>query len=143
AGSVWVGGLLWLVWTFRRDVTAFRIEARRVSFAALLALIAVATSGVVQSVLFMNWPGDLLATNYGRLVLAKTAGLIILILLGGYNRFRLVPHLDDSRKATRLSRSVTQELAIMAAIILISGFLANVPAPTTRASAAVPAGPQR
>jgi copper transport protein len=135
AAAVWMGGLLWLGWTFRRDVTAFRIEARRVSFAALISLIAVASSGVIQSILFMNWPQDFLGTVYGRLVLAKIAGLIILTLLGAYNRFRLVPHIDDSRQATRLSRSVVQELLIMAALILISGFLANVPAPTTRAPA--------
>ena len=138
AGSVWVGGLLWLAWTFRRDVTAFRIEARRVSFAALISLIAVASSGVIQAVLFMNWPRDLVGTDYGRLVLAKIAGLVILTLLGGYNRFRLVPHIDDSRKATRLSRSVVQELVIMAAIILISGFLANEPAPTSSSGVATP-----
>ena len=138
AGSVWMGGLLWLAWTFRRDVTAFRIEARRVSFAALLAVIAVATSGVIQAVLFMNWPGDLLTTDYGRLVVAKIAGLLILTLLGAYNRYRLVPQIDDSRKATKLSRSVMQELVIMAAILLISGFLANVPAPTTRSPAGNP-----
>ena len=130
AASVWLGGLLWLAWTFRRDSTAFRIEARRVSFIALLAMLAVATSGVVQALLFINWPWDLFDTNYGRLVLAKIGGLIILVLLGGYNRFRLVPYLDDSRNGRKLSRSVTQELVVMALIILISGFLANVPVPT-------------
>ena len=129
AGSVWLGGLLWLGWTFRRDVTAFRIEARRVSFAALVSVIVVATSGVLQALLFMHWPQDLLHTDYGRLVLAKIGGLILLILLGAYNRYRLVPHIDDPRRATKLSRSVAQELVIMALIILISGFLANVPAP--------------
>jgi putative copper export protein len=140
AASVWMGGLLWLGWTFRRDVTAFRIEARRVSFAALIALIAVATSGIAQAVLFMNFPGDLVATDYGRLVLAKIAGLILLIMLGGYNRFRLIPNIDDSRNGSRLSRSVLQELVVMAAIILVSGFLANVPAPTKRIAGPSQAG---
>jgi putative copper export protein len=129
AASVWLGGLLWLAWTFRRDITAFRIEARRVSSVALLALLAVVSSGVIQALLFINWPWDLFSTAYGRVVLAKITGLIILVLLGGYNRFRLVPHLDDSRNGRKLSRSVTQELVIMAVIILISGFLANVPVP--------------
>jgi len=129
AGSVWLGGLLWLAWTFRRDITAFRIEARRVSFVALLALLAVASSGVAQAYLFLDLPRELFSTDYGRLVLAKIGGLLILTLLGGYNRFRLVPHLDDSRKGRKLSRSVTQEIVVMAAILVISGFLANVPVP--------------
>lgn len=129
SASIWLGGLLWLVWTFRRDLTAFRIEARRVSSFALFAMIAVVFTGLVQTQLFLGWPWDLFGTNYGRLVLAKIGGLIALVLLGGYNRFRLVPHLDDSRKGARLSRSVIQELVIMTAILLISGFLANVPIP--------------
>ena len=129
AASVWLGGLLWLAWTFRRDITAFRIEARRVSFVALLAFLAVASSGVIQALLFINWPWDLFRTDYGRLVLAKISGLVILAMLGGYNRFRLVPNLDDSRNGRKLSRSVTQELVVMAAIFLISGFLANAPVP--------------
>jgi len=127
--SIWMGGLLWLGWTFRRDITAFRIEARRVSSAALIALIAVAGSGIGQTLLFLDWPWDLLGSLYGRLIIAKISGLIILILLGAYNRFSLVPNLDDSRKGRKLSRSVTQELVVMLAIIIISGFLANVPVP--------------
>jgi putative copper export protein/methionine-rich copper-binding protein CopC len=129
AAAVWLGGLLWLGWTFRRDITAFRIEARRVSSAALIAMIAVAGSGVTQALLFLDWPQDLLYSDYGRLVSAKISGLLILILLGAYNRFSLVPQLDDSRKGRKLSRSVSQELLVMLAILVISGFLANVPPP--------------
>jgi copper transport protein len=127
--SIWMGGLLWLGWTFRRDITAFRIEARRVSSAALIALIAVAGSGIGQTLLFLEWPWDLLGSLYGRLIIAKISGLVLLILLGAYNRFSLVPNLDDSRTGRKLSRSVTQELLVMLAIILVSGFLANVPVP--------------
>lgn len=129
AGSVWIGGLLWLAWTFRRDITAFRIEARRVSSAALISLIAVFASGVVQTLLFLNSPWDLIRSDYGTLVLAKAAGLFLLTVLGAYNQFGLVPQLDDSRIGRRLSRSVTQELAIMTIVIVIGGFLAYVPTP--------------
>lgn len=136
--TVWLGGLLWLGWTFRRDITAFRIEARRVSSAALIAVIAVAGSGIVQAQLFLDLPWDLLHTDYGRLVSAKISGLLILILLGAYNRFGLVPYLDDSRKGRKLSRSVTQELAVMLAILVISGFLANTPVPAPVVAGTVP-----
>jgi len=141
AGAVWLGGLLWLAWTFRRDMTAFRIEARRVSFIALLAWLAVAASGVAQAYLFLDGPSDLFYTSYGRLALAKIAGLLILTMLGAYNRFRLVPYLDDSRRGRKLARSVTQELAVMAAIILVSGFLANVPVPAPPSPPAARASP--
>jgi putative copper export protein len=140
AVAVWLGGLLWLGWTFRRDTTAFRIEARRVSSAALIAMLAVAGSGVVQALLFLDWPRDLLYSDYGRLVLAKISGLLILILLGAYNRLGLLPHLDDSRKGRKLSRSVSQEVVIMLAILIISGFLANTPPPLPAADRVTPVG---
>lgn len=139
AAAIWLGGLLWLGWTFRRDITAFRIEARRVSSAALIAVIVVAGSGVGQALLYLDWPWDLLSTDYGRLVSAKIGGLLLLILLGAYNRFSLVPNLDDSRKGRKLSRSVSQEIVVMLTILVISGFLANVPPPGPRALPALPA----
>ncbi|HWL40817.1 MAG TPA: copper resistance protein CopC [Gemmatimonadaceae bacterium] len=132
--AIWMGGLVWLGWTFRRDITAFRIEARRVSSAALIAFIVVAGSGLAQTLIFLDLP-DLFSTDYGRTVLGKITGLLILMLLGGYNRFRLVPNLDDSRKGRKLSRSATQGLLVMLALVLISGVLANIPVPKR------PAGP--
>jgi putative copper export protein len=138
AAAIWLGGLLWLGWTFRRDITAFRIEARRVSSAALIAVIVLAGSGVGQALLFLDLPRDLLSTDYGRLVSAKISGLLLLILLGAYNRFSLVPNLDDSRKGRKLSRSVSQEIVVMLTILVISGFLANVSPPGRGADRLIP-----
>lgn len=132
--AIWIGGLVWLGWTFRRDITAFRIEARRVSSAALVALIAVAGSGITQMLLFLDWR-TLPSSDYGKIVMAKITGLLILMLLGAYNRFSLVPNLDDSRKGRKLSRSVTQELVLMFVIIVLGGILANVPLPPPVAAA--------
>ncbi len=129
SGSVWLGGFLWLLWTFRRDVTAFRIEARRVSGAALIAIIGVFASGVAQTYLFLNSPWDLVHSSYGRLVLAKMAGLLLLVAYGAQNRFRMIPRLDDARVGKRLSRSVAQEITIMTIVILIGGFLVYLPTP--------------
>ena len=138
SGSVWLGGLLWLLWTFRRDVTAFRIEARHVSGAALIAIIGVFASGVAQTYLFLNSPWDLLHSSYGRLVLAKMAGLLLLVAYGAQNRFRLIPRLDDARIAKKLSRSVAQEIAIMTIVILIGGFLVYLPTPPMPVSPTAP-----
>lgn len=138
SGSVWLGGLLWLLWTFRRDVTAFRIEARRVSGAALIAIIGVFASGVAQTYLFLNSPWDLVHSSYGRLVLAKMAGLLLLVAYGAQNRFRLIPRLDDARVGKRLSRSVAQEITIMTIVILIGGFLVYLPTPPMPVSPTAP-----
>jgi copper transport protein len=137
AGSIWIGGLGWLVWLSRCDEAACRIEARRVSSVALVAVIVIALSGLLQTFFFLNTPGDLIASTYGRLVIAKMTGLAILIGFGAYNRYALLPRLDTDG-ARHLSRSVKMEIAVLATIILIGGFLAYEPTPPrpTTASAA-------
>lgn len=140
AGSVWIGGLAWLVWLSRCDEAACRIEAGRVSSVALIAVIVIALSGLLQTFFFLNTPGDLIVSTYGRLVIAKMAGLAILIGFGAYNRYTLLPRLDASEGARNLLRSVKMEIAVLAAVILIGGFLAYEPTPP-RPTTASTAGP--
>lgn len=127
--SLWLGGLLWLVWVARLDASAGEIEARRVSSMALLAVIAILFTGLLQTVLFLNTPSDLLQYGYGKLVVAKIAALIILIGFGIYNRYKLVPRIETADAQQTLSRSVKLELAIITLVIMVSGFLAYVPTP--------------
>jgi len=127
--SLWLGGLLWLVWLSRCHEAACRSEARRVSSVALIMVIVIFLTGSLETVLFLNSPGDLINSAYGRLVLAKVIGLTILVGFGAYNKFRILPRLDDSEGPSRLARSVSQELIIVTIVILIGGFLANVPTP--------------
>jgi copper transport protein len=128
-GSLWLGGLLWLVRLSRCDETACRSEARRVSSVALIMVVVIFLTGSLETVLFLNSPSDLIHSAYGRLVLAKVIGLAILVGFGAYNKFRLLPRLDDPDTATRLSRSVSREIVIVTLVILIGGFLAYVPTP--------------
>jgi copper transport protein len=130
AASLWLGGLIWLVWLSRCDDAACRAEARRVSAVALASVIAIFLSGSLQMVLFLNAPADLISSDYGRLVLAKMLGLAILIGFGRHNRFNLLPQLDAVGGTTRLSTSLKQEIVVVAVVILIGGFLAYVPTPS-------------
>jgi copper transport protein len=129
AGSIWIGGLVWLVWLARCNDDACRIEARRVSSVALISVIVIVLSGLLQTFFFLNTPGDLIHSQYGRLVLAKMIGLAILIGFGAYNRYGLLPQLDAADGPKRLSRSVKMEIAVLTTIILIGGFLAYEPTP--------------
>ena len=145
AGSVWIGGLVWLVWLSRCDEPACRIEARRVSSFALIAVIVIALSGLLQTFFFLNTPADLTGSRYGRRVLAKMIGLAILVGLGAYNRFGLLPTLDATDGPRKLSLSVRVEVAVLTVIIVIGGFLAYEPTPMipqSAASAATGIGPQ-
>ena len=136
AGSLWIGGLVWLTWLSRCDEPACRIEASRVSSVALVSVIVIGLSGLLQTFFFLNTPADLTGSPYGRLVLAKMTGLAILVGLGAYNRFGLLPRLDATDGPKKLSRSVRVEVAVLTMIILIGGFLAYEPTPPIPQSAA-------
>jgi putative copper export protein len=129
AGAIWLGGLIWLVTVIRREDVDFPAEARRVSANALVCVIAILLSGVLQTALFLNTPGDLIHSGYGRLALIKMVGLAVLIGLGAFNRFLLLPAVEDSSIRPTLSRTVRQEIAIVIILIVIGGFLAYVPTP--------------
>jgi putative copper export protein len=129
SASLWLGGLLWLLWLSRCDDAACRSEARRVSAVALITVIAIFLTGSLETILFLNSPGDLVHSIYGQLVVAKAIGLAILVGYGTYNRFALLPRLENDGATNRLSRSVRQELVIVTIVILIGGFLAYVPTP--------------
>jgi copper transport protein len=136
AGSVWIGGLVWLVWLSRCDDSACRIEARRVSTVALISVIVIGLSGLLQTFFFLNTPADLTGSPYGRLVLAKMIGLAILVGFGAYNRYGLLPTLDATDGPKKLSRSVRVEVVVLTMIILIGGFLAYEPTPMLPQTAA-------
>lgn len=129
AGAIWLGGLIWLVTVIHREDVDFPVEARRVSATALVCVIAILLSGVLQTALFLNTPGDLIHSGYGRLALIKMAGLAVLIGLGAFNRFLLLPAVEDSSVRPALSRTVRQEIAIVIILVVIGGFLAYVPTP--------------
>lgn len=136
AAATWLGGLVWLVWLAMSDEAAARADAGRVSSVALVSVIVVALSGLAQAVMFLNTVGDLLHSTYGKLVLAKILGVVILIAYGAYNRFGLLPAIAANASTAKLARSVRQEITLMMVLVLIGGFLAYVPTPPVAQSAA-------
>ena len=134
ASAVWVGGLLWLlIRPAGDDVLLFAADADRVSSRALWGVIAIAFTGVVQTRLFLDSWSGLVTSAYGLLVLAKTAGLLVLVAFGAYNRQRVMPGLataPNASEAATLRASVTRELVVVALVILLGGLLAYVPPPS-------------
>ncbi len=130
ATSAWIGGLLWLLTRRRDHGAAFVREAGRVSSVALVAVIVVTLSGVLQTLLILPAPLDVFRSAYGAVVLAKVAGLAVLIAFGAQHRFRMMPRLArDSTMPARLRSSVIREVGVMAVVVLLAGLLAFVPPP--------------
>jgi copper transport protein len=127
--AVWLGGLLWLLSLDRSNVAAVGTEAQRVSSGALLAVIAVLFSGVVQTKFFIGEWGELLRSTYGFVALAKLAGLGVLVLFGAHHRYRVMPKLAEAGVADDFARSLRMEVLVMSLVILIGGLLAYIPPP--------------
>jgi len=88
--TVWAGGLLvialitpWL------DDQQLAVTVRRFSPWALAAVVLLALSGVLSASIRMSSLSELVSTGYGRVVLAKTIGLVLLAALGAMQRRRL------------------------------------------------------
>jgi putative copper resistance protein D len=78
-------------------------------------------------------PSDLVSSTYGLIVLAKVAGMLVLIAFGANHRKRVLPALRDSNGGDRLVLLLKRELAVFAIVVLIGGLLAYVP-PAVQAS---------
>jgi copper transport protein len=130
AVAAWLGGLLWLVTLDRSDAPAAIDEAERVSSLALTAVIVVTLSGVVQTRLFLPVWADLIQSSYGLIVLAKLAGVGVLVLFGAYHRFRVLPRLADEAVVQGFTVSLRREIVVMSLLVLLGGLLAYLSPPT-------------
>jgi len=94
----------------------------------------------VRAAFELHGPGELLSTDYGRLVLAKTALFAVLALLGAINHFRNVPAGEGRMGALRRVGSI--EILVGTTVIVLAATLVTTPPPADAAggSAAGPAG---
>jgi putative copper resistance protein D len=98
AVSIWVGGLVALVVVRSKDAESNQRLTSRYSTLALLAYFVVAISGIASaSVRLTSWSA--LFSNYGLIVLLKSATLLLLGAFGAWYRMRLIvaTRLNDKR----------------------------------------------
>ncbi len=134
AVAIWLGGLLLLVLapdapTDGSDGWRFPVVARSVSATALFAVVLIAASGIVQSFQFVGDLGAYTSTPYGRRLLVKWAGFLILVGFGAYHRSRVMPHLEEDGDGRALRRMVRFETIVMLAVIMVAAWLARVSPP--------------
>ncbi len=122
--AVWVGGLLTLVLTAGRLGDQLPVVTARYSRLALVALLAVGFSGVVNAWLRLPAAGDLVASGYGRLVVTKALALVVLGGFGWWHRTRTLPALAQGRRYAFLRLAVV-EVVVMAATVGVAAALAR------------------
>lgn len=136
AVAAWVGGLAVLtVMVLAREGLDAAGPTQRFSRLAGWALATVLATGVVNTLVHVGEPGQLLDTRWGQLAVVKAALFAGIAVLGRHNRRRLVPRIGSGRGPARSTfrRFAAAELGVMvlafgAATAMASGIPADVEA---------------
>ena len=132
AAAVWAGGVLVtaiLVWWRRlhgRPGDGAWLVIRFSPIAAV-SLTAVVLAGAAMAVIVLQTPADLLGTQWGRVLLAKTAVVAVAAAMGAVNHRRLKPALERDPENPALAQRVRRTLAIesiaLAAVVALTAWL--------------------
>lgn len=129
---LWVGGLMALLAHGRRLGPDLDIALRRYSTIALVSIIVMAVSGLVNAAIRIELT-DLLTTRYGLIIVAKTIGVIILGVFGWIHRAWVIPQVQANPADRRLFRQVAiVEVLVMAAVTGIAITMGRTPPPPPR-----------
>ena len=141
SAAVWIGGLAALFCVLRGDLGAEpqrERAARRFSSVALVSVFVLAASGVGRSLSELDSVSQVWSTSYGRALIVKTVLFLPLLGVGRLNRTLL------AGGATRLTRLVRLELAVLVVIVAAVGLLTDLrpgsesPRPPAASPAAAP-----
>lgn len=126
---LWVGGLIALIAHGRRLGPDLDIAVERYSKLALIAVIAMAASGLVNAAIRIEW-SDWFTSSYGLLVVAKTVGVVVLGFFGFVHRQLTIPQIRRNPHRHGLFRRVAVvEVLVMAAITGVAVSMGRTPPP--------------
>jgi uncharacterized membrane protein len=129
AAGIWVGGLTALVLAVRGEPGPVKTDAvRRFAAVAAAALVLVTITGAARALQEIPSWRHVLATAYGRTVLAKVVLLAAIAALGARNRWHSVPAAATTLNPLR--RIASAELSLMIAVIGAAGILGALPPPS-------------
>jgi copper transport protein len=147
ASGLWLGGLvglLTMVPRARRDLgesDGLRLSAAivvRFSGLAIACVGVLVVTGVYRALGELRSFSDLVDTGYGQALLVKLVTFAVLLVGGVYNRLVLHPRLEraalglrsnDGGAAERLRVSVTAEIVVAVALIVVVAVLVSLPPP--------------
>ena len=137
SAGVWLGGLAGLLLILPSTGPGDRlVTARRFSFWAGIMLAIVVVTGAIRAITEVGTFDALVTTDFGRVVLGKSAVLVGLALLGAFNRF--ITLRNASLVLRRLRRIGSAELTLAVIVLALSGLLVNLTPPTSAGAAPEP-----
>ncbi|MGF1628664.1 MAG: copper resistance CopC/CopD family protein [Kiloniellaceae bacterium] len=124
----WLGALVPLAGAAARRGAALGPLLRRFSGIAVPAVAILVLTGILLAVVQVATPQALLETAYGRLLLAKLAGVVGLLALAAVNRLSLTPAIKAGGSSQPLFRSISAEIVVALVVVgLASGFRLTPP----------------
>jgi putative copper export protein len=133
AAGLWIGALVSLLIgaTYgNAGAEWLRAATSRVSIIAGWSVAALVVTGAIRAWDALGLQLDLLVNSiYGRTLLWKVGTAATVILIGGYNRYRLVGSVGESSARASLIRNVAVECVLLAVVLAWSVVLANTPPP--------------
>lgn len=129
---LWVGGLVGLIAHARRLGPNLAGAVQRYSRIALVAVVVLAISGVINATIRVRLE-DLLSSDYGRMILVKSVLTLVLAAIGWMHRTWIIPRLAGETRARRaFIRLAVVEALIMAATMGVAVSLGRTPPPPPR-----------
>ena len=122
AASVWLGGLVALGLALAQGGGEPGVLVRRFSKIALASVLVLSVSGAIRALAELRTVGQVWSTGYGRVLIVKTMLLAALVLVGWFNRHRLIPRLSFDA----LRRNVAVELTLFAALVAAVALLTDL-----------------
>ncbi len=131
AGS-WIGGLLFVLVADgrerRRDGPDGSLLADLVPVFSPVALVSAGVllaTGTLAAFVHVESVRALFASTYGRLLLAKVALVLLVMILGAVNWRRLTPLLLDEKADVPIRRNAIRELVIAQLVIVVTALLVH------------------
>ena len=129
AASAWIGGLIATIVYVASDSPQKDVVLRRFSILALVSVIVLAESGLLNASLRMDGPASLITSPYGAIITAKICVLIVLIGFGWRQRKRVIDRLPEQSSTRTLLHLGLWEVAWMGIVIGLSVALARTAPP--------------
>lgn len=103
-----------------------RDVAQRFSVLGTIAVGVLLASGLANGWYLIATPRDLLATDYGRLLLFKIALFAAMVTIAAVNKYRLTPRLAAPRSFLALQLNTAAEIVLGLGVLLLAGALGGM-----------------
>lgn len=143
AAAVWIGGLLHVLRValrWRGAVGWTRLLLFDYARVAIWLVVAVIGTGTLQGLLLVPRATELLVTDYGRVLLAKLAVVVVVIGCAALARRRLRRPLRGAGDSDvrPVGRAVRIELGALVAVLALTGVLTSLTPPVQASAVALP-----